>query len=1082
MHTGGPLAASGTLAGKALTQKNASSEAAILVAVRVRPFNKKEEALLARPTQSQFGPTARNFMNYDDTPDESQRPKGETIRKVVHTIDDHVLVFDPPDEDDGDRRATVGASNKRHKDIRFVFDRVYGDDSTQRDVYEGTTRGLLDSVMNGYNATVFAYGATGCGKTYTISGCPEDPGVIFLTMQELFERMAAAEDEKTFEVTLSYLEVYNETIRDLLGADSQNAPPLALREDAQQSVTVTGLSEHIPKNVDEVMDLMVRGNANRTMSPTEANAVSSRSHAVLQVHVKQKPKDSGLQTDVTSATLSLIDLAGSERATVARNNGTRMREGANINRSLLALANCINALCDHRTKRHIPYRDSKLTRLLKFSLGGNCRTVMITCVSPASTYYEETHNTLKYANRAKNIKTTVAKNTKSTLVHLSQYQGKIREQSEEIKRLQREISLLKNRPGASDRAGLSSRNASSASAQGAHAMAELRKQTQAIQIVQDMRNKMANAYAPIREAKWEHASAYSIGQWYDYHADSLRGWREQFEKLFQEQQHLGAQNSMDIDTEDEQRLNSQCINLRQQVDDLLRELTRERKTISRHEEHSSQLIERNTYMAERAAQVPPSVQLTAEQRYQVDQEHRVLDLSAERNGLRRRVELAEYIADDLAKQNTALLQLAASCMHNLKRAMFEVDRISSGAAGGGGGGGGESSSVGRTIDQVYMQAISAYGEVTRAVRASMQEVQTSGGPAKMHVSGSTLTPPSPYVPRMTAAITNGSTQRASVRNPNTAAISAAVAGTTRTRRTTILMPAPTSFSSTSGPAVPPGRHVRLSPVKRTRDILGRGAVRFTATESTGRQRTGAGTAASQTGKSAPSNGTGGGTTTTTTTAARPAGGNTTKLHARRAIDKTKASSSVRAAASRRRNSSSNADTIAAALRSNVTITSPEIRKGTGLSVADTSSISLPSPTMSNGSIGSPASSVTSWASAETSPHHEPLPAAARPVKGILKGASANGGSVSATNNGEESVAGPGPVRLGSVRRKSRHARTMANPMARNASVTPTKTGNGTSTTRELSFKSLAPAAASVGASSAAAAAGNAGGSKKPGWR
>ncbi|KAI8321184.1 kinesin-domain-containing protein, partial [Martensiomyces pterosporus] len=381
-------------------------------------------------------------MNYEDPADQDdvgRGPSAKAIRKVVHTIDDHVLVFDPPDENDtSGRRAPVGASNKRHKDIRFVFDRVYGEDSTQRDVYEGTTRGLLDSVMAGYNATVFAYGATGCGKTYTISGCPEDPGVIFLTMQELFERVTSAEDEKTIEVTLSYLEVYNETIRDLLVPDGTVSGALALREDARQSVTVAGLSEHIPHNVDEVMGLMVRGNANRTMSPTEANAVSSRSHAVLQVNIKQKPKSGGLQTDVTSATLSIIDLAGSERATVTRNNGARMREGANINRSLLALANCINALCDQKHKRHIPYRDSKLTRLLKFSLGGNCRTVMITCVSPASTYYEETHNTLKYANRAKNIKTTVAKNTKSTKVHLAQYQGKIREQSEEIKRLQRE--------------------------------------------------------------------------------------------------------------------------------------------------------------------------------------------------------------------------------------------------------------------------------------------------------------------------------------------------------------------------------------------------------------------------------------------------------------------------------------------------------------------------------------------------------------------------------------------------------------------------------------------------------------------
>ncbi|KAJ2815485.1 tubulin-dependent ATPase kip3, partial [Coemansia erecta] len=395
------------------------------------------------------------------------------------------------------------------------------------------------------------------------------------------------------------------------------------------------------------MALMVRGNANRTMSPTEANAVSSRSHAVLQVHVRQKPRAGGLQTDVTSATLSIIDLAGSERATVARNNGARMREGANINRSLLALANCINALCDHKTKRHIPYRDSKLTRMLKFSLGGNCRTVMITCVSPASTYYEETHNTLKYANRAKNIKTTVARNTKSTQMHMAQYQGKIREQSEEIRRLQREVAALKSRP-----------NPAAAPHASAQAMAELRKQTLAVQVVQDMRNKLASAYAPIREATWEHASALAVGAWYDRHIDALKGWRAQFETAFQEQRHLFA--DMDIDAGDGRA--TQALAFRQQVDELLRDLTRERKTVGRHAEHSAQLVERSSFLAERAAQVPPSVQLTAEQRYHVDQEHRVLDLSAERSALRRRVELGEHVAQSLAAQNTQLLRLTATCL------------------------------------------------------------------------------------------------------------------------------------------------------------------------------------------------------------------------------------------------------------------------------------------------------------------------------------------------------------------------------------------------------------------------------------
>jgi len=217
------------------------------------------------------------------------------------------------------------------------------------------------------------------------------------------------------------------------------------------------------------MEMVFKGNENRTVSPTEANATSSRSHAVLQINICQRLKTANVSEDFTVATLSLIDLAGSERASVTKNRGSRLMEGtfvyvsdhelpldyryfsipwlivghfasvsqhcvigANINKSLLALGNCINALCENKTKSHIPYRDSKLTRLLKFSLGGNCKTVMIACVSPSSQHYEETHNTLKYANRAKNIKTKVTKNTLNVDRHVSEYVQAIFELREEV--------------------------------------------------------------------------------------------------------------------------------------------------------------------------------------------------------------------------------------------------------------------------------------------------------------------------------------------------------------------------------------------------------------------------------------------------------------------------------------------------------------------------------------------------------------------------------------------------------------------------------------------------------------------------
>jgi kinesin family protein 18/19 len=176
------------------------------------------------------------------------------------------------------------------------------------------------------------------------------------------------------------------------------------------------------------MDIIVRGNEYRTISPTEANATSSRSHAVLQINVASRDRNASVNEPHTMATLSIIDLAGSERASVTKNRGARLTEGANINKSLLALGSCINALCDARKRNHIPYRNSKLTRLLKFSLGGNCKTVMIVCVSPSSAHFDETQNTLRYANRAKNIQTKVTKNVFNVNRHVKDYLKKIDEQ------------------------------------------------------------------------------------------------------------------------------------------------------------------------------------------------------------------------------------------------------------------------------------------------------------------------------------------------------------------------------------------------------------------------------------------------------------------------------------------------------------------------------------------------------------------------------------------------------------------------------------------------------------------------------
>ncbi|KAE9355460.1 hypothetical protein PR003_g2836 [Phytophthora rubi] len=333
-----------------------------------------------------------------------------------------------------------GQSTTRSREKRYAFDYVFSPRDDQQKVYQHTTKFLIHGVLNGFNATVFAYGCTGAGKTYTMFGTSEEPGIMARTLEDLFRNIERVHADPTgrvqYRVTVSFLEVYNENIRDLLSASSSCSSAtsmptsefLDLREDPVRGSVVAGLSEVEANNAQDVMKLLRRGNKYRSQESTAANSVSSRSHAVLQVHIEQQEKitrgdsasdpedveDKGSEnTEVKFGKLSLVDLAGSERAAVTQNRGQRLLEGANINRSLLALGNCINALGEKGASAagsFVPYRDSKLTRLLKDSLGGNCRTVMIANVSLAASSVEETLNTLKYANRAKNIKTTVRKN------------------------------------------------------------------------------------------------------------------------------------------------------------------------------------------------------------------------------------------------------------------------------------------------------------------------------------------------------------------------------------------------------------------------------------------------------------------------------------------------------------------------------------------------------------------------------------------------------------------------------------------------------------------------------------------------
>lgn len=260
-----------------------------------------------------------------------------------------------------------------------------------------STAELIEGVLQGRNGSVFCYGATGAGKTHTMLGTVKNPGVMVLAIRDLFAKLRQRSRNGEHVVRLSYLEVYNESVKDLLSPGR----PLVLREDKQGTVAA-GLTHYRAYSAEEVMALLHQGNQSRTTEPTRVNETSSRSHAILQVVLEYKVNE-GSSVVTRVGKLSLIDLAGSERALATDQRTVRSLEGANINRSLLALSSCINALVEG--KRHIPYRNSKLTQLLKDSLGGACQTAMIANISPSNLSYSETQNTLHWADRAKQIRT-----------------------------------------------------------------------------------------------------------------------------------------------------------------------------------------------------------------------------------------------------------------------------------------------------------------------------------------------------------------------------------------------------------------------------------------------------------------------------------------------------------------------------------------------------------------------------------------------------------------------------------------------------------------------------------------------------
>ncbi|XP_011703386.1 PREDICTED: bipolar kinesin KRP-130-like [Wasmannia auropunctata] len=332
---------------------------------------------------------------------------------------------------------------------KFTFDKVFGPSSKQMDVYNAVVSPLLEEVLAGYNCTVFAYGQTGTGKTFTMEGCSNDPtlhwqsdtsaGIIPRALSHLFDELRMLEMQE-YTVRVSFLELYNEELFDLL-SPNDDASKIRLYEDATRkgSVIIHGLEEVTVHNKNEVYKILEKGSEKRQTAATLMNAHSSRSHTVfsITIHIKENNVDG--EELLKTGKLNLVDLAGSENVGRSGAVDRRAREAGNINQSLLTLGRVITALVERAP--HIPYRESKLTRLLQESLGGRTKTSIIATVSPASINLEETLSTLDYAHRAKNITNRPEINQKLSKKAL------LKEYTEEIERLRRDLLAARERNG-----------------------------------------------------------------------------------------------------------------------------------------------------------------------------------------------------------------------------------------------------------------------------------------------------------------------------------------------------------------------------------------------------------------------------------------------------------------------------------------------------------------------------------------------------------------------------------------------------------------------------------------------------------
>ena len=355
------------------------------VYVRIRPFLSKEKLKLKRNNSSSLltGNNINNNIN------------NESIFRV-------------------DKRSLYVYDNKYNKKERkFIFNNIFTENNNNNDVFDIAIKPMINKVINGYNSTCLAYGVTGTGKTHTIFGDlvfqNGEEGIAIKACDYLFKKLSNKYFEDDFIIKVSYIEIYNENVIDLLNNESSS---LMIIEDPNKGVYCQNIKEYTINNCLELKKIISQGNKRRTMAPTNQNKFSSRSHAILQISLERKSfNEEEKNFDIYFSKFLMVDLAGSERGGLEK--GKRREEGANINKSLYTLGSCINILSDkNKSGKFIPYRDSKLTRLLKDSLGGNILTVMLVCISPSRDSLDESISSLNYATKAKKIKKKIFQNKK----------------------------------------------------------------------------------------------------------------------------------------------------------------------------------------------------------------------------------------------------------------------------------------------------------------------------------------------------------------------------------------------------------------------------------------------------------------------------------------------------------------------------------------------------------------------------------------------------------------------------------------------------------------------------------------------